>query len=189
VTEEEHVARGSRQAPPRGVLGWLLAAPTAIYRLGLGWVLGRRFLELVHYGRRTGQRRETVLEVMRFDPVTRESVVMAGWGRTSGWFSNVEAGFAQEVRTGRARYRPAWRVLPREEAAPVMAEYLHRNRWIRPIVNRVLSALLGWSFDGSPAAIERASAELPMIGFRPEGDGVVVDPVGAISEPPPSPDD
>jgi hypothetical protein len=84
--------------PPNGLLRFLLGLPVHLYHANLGLLLGRRFLLLVTLGRRTGLRRETVVEVMRYDPATREAVVMAGWGRKTGWLHNVEAGLAQEVR-------------------------------------------------------------------------------------------
>jgi hypothetical protein len=50
--------------------------PIYLYRLDLGWLLGHRFLMLVHQGRRSGLLRETVLEVILYDPDTSQSVVL-----------------------------------------------------------------------------------------------------------------
>jgi hypothetical protein len=55
--------------------------PIYLYRLNLGLLLGHRFLLLVHRGRRSGLLRETVLEVILYEPATRESVVLSAWGR------------------------------------------------------------------------------------------------------------
>jgi deazaflavin-dependent oxidoreductase (nitroreductase family) len=167
--KEDDVARITQPSPPRGFLRALLAAPNHVYRVGLGWLLGHRFLMLVHEGRRTGRCRQTVLEVVRYDPATHESIVVAGWGRRTAWLHNVEAGLAREVRTGRDRYRPVWRVLPDSERAAVLHGYIRGHHLIRPVIRRVLTWLLGWPFDGSGQAIERAARELPMIGFRPPG--------------------
>ena len=97
-------------APPGGLLRALLGLPVHLYHAHLGVLLGRRFLLLVHTGRRTGTKRETVLEVIRYDPVAREAVVAAGWGRRTGWLHNVE---------GRHRLHPP---------AEVMAEVIERLR-------------------------------------------------------------
>jgi deazaflavin-dependent oxidoreductase (nitroreductase family) len=149
----------------------LLSAPNAVYRVGLGWLFGHRFLLLVHIGRRTGTQRKTVLEVVRYDPVTGESIVAAGWGRRTAWLHNVETGLAIEVRTGRDRFRPDWRILTAPEGAAVLHGYLRSHHLLRPVIRRVLSWLLGWRFDGSSEAIERAARQLPMIGFRPPDGG------------------
>lgn len=49
---------------PRAVL----RAPLVLYRHRLGWLLGRRFVYLAHRDRASGRRRETVVEVVRYDP-------------------------------------------------------------------------------------------------------------------------
>jgi len=58
-------------APPSGVLRALLHLPVHLYHARLGVLLGHRFLLLVHTGRKTGAARETVLEVLHYDPVER----------------------------------------------------------------------------------------------------------------------
>ena len=70
-----------RPAPPRGLLRALLRLPVHLYHAHLGVLLGHRFLMLIHTGRRTGGRHETVLEVIRYEQGAREAVVAAGWGR------------------------------------------------------------------------------------------------------------
>lgn len=157
--------------PPAGLLRSLLGLPVHLYHAHLGMLLGHRFLLLVHTGRKTGLHRETVLEVVRYDPGTRESVVVAGWGRRTGWFHNVEAGQAHEVWTGRQRFAPAWRILPADEAERTFADYERRNRLIKPIVRAVLSRLLGWRYDGTPASRRRAVEQLALVAFRPRSEG------------------
>lgn len=74
---------------PRGLLRLLLRAPILLYRARLGWLLGRRFVYVVHRGRRSGKRRETVLEVVRYGPDTPEIFIASGWGTRSGWYLNL----------------------------------------------------------------------------------------------------
>ena len=111
--------------------------------------------------------RETVLEVVRYDPITRESVVAAGWGRRTGWLHNVEAGLAREVWIGRERFVPAYRLLDPDEAERIFADYERRNRLIGPLLRAVLRRLLGWRYDGTPTARRRAVEQLSLVGFRP----------------------
>jgi deazaflavin-dependent oxidoreductase (nitroreductase family) len=145
----------------------LLGLPVHLYHAHLGVLLGRRFLLLVHTGRRTGIKRETVLEVIRFDPVAREAVVAAGWGRRTGWLHNVEAGLAREVWIGRERFVPAYRVLAPDEAERLFADYERRNRLGAPLVRAVISRLVGWRYDGTQASRRRAVEQLSLVGFRP----------------------
>ncbi len=155
---------------PRRLPAWatrLLRAPAALYRAGLGPLLGHRFLELTHRGRRSGNCYHTVLEVVQWRASDREAIVLSGWGRRSQWFRNVQAGGAEQIRIGRERWAPEARVLEAPEAVRVLGDYEHRNRFAAPVVRRVLSRLAGFDYDGSAAARERLVGELPLLGFRP----------------------
>ncbi len=154
-------------APPAGVLRWFLYLPVHLYHARLGFLLGHRFLVLVHEGRRTGVRRETPLEVMAYDRATGEAVVAAGWGRRTQWLHNVEAGLAREIWIGHERYAPTWRRLGLDEAAAVIERYEHSSGLPVGLVRAVLGRLLGWRYDGTPEARRRAAEQLPLLAFRP----------------------
>jgi deazaflavin-dependent oxidoreductase (nitroreductase family) len=154
-----------------GLVRWFLKAPVLFYRAGLGWMLGRRFLLLIHVGRRTGAPHRVVLEVVQHDPDRREAIVVSGVGRGSDWYRNLKSRPARLVVIGRDRFAPVHRELDEDEAFRVMSGYEHRNRWITPLVRRALSWLVGWSYDGSPAARRRLVHQLPLIGLRPAAPG------------------
>jgi deazaflavin-dependent oxidoreductase (nitroreductase family) len=146
----------------------LLRAPAYLYDLHAGWILGQRFLRLTHTGRQSGRRYQTMLEVVGADRATGELIVVAGLGRSAQWYRNVQAGNATEIAIGRRRFRPRYRELAPDEASAALANYERRNRWVAPVVRKVLSRLVGWDYDGSPPARLRLVSELPMIGFVPE---------------------
>lgn len=146
----------------------LLEMPAYLYDAHAGWLLRRRFLRLTHVGRRTGRRHRTMLEVIAENRRSGEVVVMAGLGRSAQWLRNVEAGNAVEVAIGRDRFRPRHRLLSPEEASELLAEYERRNRWLTPILRRVLSRLAGWRYDGSAEARLRLVSQLPLVGLRPD---------------------
>jgi anti-anti-sigma factor len=108
-----------------------------------------------------------VLEVVGVLPDTGETVVVAGLGRSSNWFRNIQAEPALCVEIGRERFIPAQRVLDPVEAGEVMAAYERRNRLAAPIVRVVLSRLLGWPYDGAAEARARLTRQLPFVAFRP----------------------
>ena len=152
---------------PGPILQSVLHAPRALYRWRLGWLLGRRFLLLEHVGRITGRRRRTVLEVMDHDATTGRAVVMSGWGKTSDWYRNVEVAGRAKVTLGRKTMLMDALVLDPEEAAAVLAAYERRNRWIRPVIRRVLSHLGGFTYDGTQDSRLALVSQLPLIRFTP----------------------
>ena len=78
-------------APPNAALRRVFRTPVYLYRWKCGWLLGHRFLLLIHVGRRTGLCRHTVLEVMEYRREGPEAVVMSAFGRTADWLRNIEA--------------------------------------------------------------------------------------------------
>jgi deazaflavin-dependent oxidoreductase (nitroreductase family) len=148
----------------------LLRAPARLYDWDLGWLLGRRFLRLTHLGRRSGRVYRTVVEVVGEDPATGELFALSGFGRSADWFRNLQARPALEVEVGHDHFRPVHRVLDEDEAAAVLAAYERRNRWLAPVVRRVLSRLVGWRYDGTEAARRRLVRDLPVVAFRPADD-------------------
>lgn len=160
------MAASSRKHLPRALVV-LFGLPTHLYRHGWGWVLGHRFLQLTHTGRRSGRTYTTVLEVIRFDSTSREATVLSGFGHGSDWLRNIQANGRGEVSIGRSSFPATYRVVPIEEAIAVFADYERRNRFAAPVVRLVLSRLLGWHYDGSESARRRAAEQLPSIAFRP----------------------
>lgn len=159
--------RALRPRPPRGVVRWLLHFPVHLFHARLGFLVGHRFLMLVHTGRTSGRLFETPLEVVHFDPGSHEAIVMAGWGAQTQWLRNVEAGLAKEIWIGTSRYVPVVRRLGLDEAQEVFEHYEHHSGLPRPLVRSVLSRLLGWRYDGTDEGRRRVVDQLPLIGFRP----------------------
>ncbi len=149
------------------VLRGLFRAPAYLYRWRCGWLLGRRFLLLVHTGRCTGLRRETVLEIMEYRDEGPEVVVMSAFGPKSDWLRNIQATPGPEVVIGSRRFTAVHRILGADEAVEVIAGYEQRNRLIAPIIYAVLSRLLGWRYVGSELDSRWLAAHLPLIAFRP----------------------
>jgi deazaflavin-dependent oxidoreductase (nitroreductase family) len=149
---------------PSGLLRALLRLPALLYRWHLGWLLGHRFLLLVHRGRKSGRVYRTVVEVIRYDPESGESVVVSGWGERSDWYRNIEAQPALEIQTGGRRYRPVQRRLAAEELVAILAAYRRRHA----VAAHIIAKALG--LDWSSAVLGSASAaRLRAVAFRPAG--------------------
>lgn len=121
---------------------------------------------LIQTGRRSGLRRETVLEIMEYRNQGPEAVVMSAFGPHADWLRNIEANPFPEVVIGRERFVAVYRVLGEQEAMVVVIGYERRNWLVTPIVRSVLSRLLGWRYRGSEADRRRLVAQLPLVAFR-----------------------
>ena len=149
-----------------GPLWYFFRAPVYLYHWHLGFLLGHRFLLLTHTGHRSGLRRQTVLEVLEYREQSGEAVVMSGFGRESDWLRNITAKPVERIQIGSQSFAAEHRLLDEDEAIQVFDGYERRNWLIAPIVRRVLSWLLGWTYQGTEDDRRRLVRQLPLIAFR-----------------------
>lgn len=146
---------------PYGIYLWFANAPLWLYRLGLGWALGQRTLLLTHRGRKSGLIRRTVLEVLHYNPQTREALVVSGWEGKTDWYRNIQREPALEVRIGRVHYRPIQEFLSPQETAREVLTFFNQH----PREVRFAGPLLGIDPDASEPAL-RARLEDFFRGVR-----------------------
>jgi deazaflavin-dependent oxidoreductase (nitroreductase family) len=124
---------------------------------------------LIHWGSRSELLRETVLEVIRYDRTTKESVVLSAWGERADWYRNIKVTSAVEVRTGGARYIPKQRFLVPEENNAVIADYEQHH----PLAFWIFARAFGYPAGGTEATRREFASSLRLVAFRPAdvGDG------------------
>ena len=136
--------------------------PLFLYRLRLGWLLGKRFMQLTHLGRRSGKVRRTVLAVLRFYVKTKEIMAISAWS-ASDWYLNIQASPALQVETGFTRYVPVQRALFPEEIAALFMDYRRKH----PLFSRVVCQIPGWRWDSSYKEFLELARTLRGVAFRP----------------------
>lgn len=103
------------------MLRLFLRSPIGLYRMGLGFLMGKRFIMLEHVGRKSGEIRRTVLEVVL--NAAAAVYIAAGWGSSSQWFRNVQANPSVVFHHGSKRYEAKAVVVDQAEARRVMDAY------------------------------------------------------------------
>ncbi|HEX4205507.1 MAG TPA: nitroreductase family deazaflavin-dependent oxidoreductase [Ktedonobacteraceae bacterium] len=149
---------------PYGLYRWVANMPRWLYRLGLGWILGHRMAQITHRGRKSGQIRRTILEVLHYDPQTQEVVVVSGWEGKTDWYRNIEHEPALEVQTGRVAYRPIQELLsPDETRRFIVALFRQHPRQVR-----FVGQLLGIDSRAEEAVLQtRIATFFRGVRFRP----------------------
>jgi hypothetical protein len=145
--EESMVEKIRDVRPPRGLARLAFRLPIALYRLGLGSLLGTRFLLLIHTGRKTGRERKTVLEVVRYDAEKPLFIVAAGF------------------QCGRRRWEMAAEFLSPERAGEELVDYGRRH----PAALRELAGVMGYRVGKDEADIRAFGRLLSMVELRPAG--------------------
>ncbi|MEC3917968.1 nitroreductase family deazaflavin-dependent oxidoreductase [Nocardia sp. CDC160] len=110
---------------------WVVRAPITLYRNGLGFLFGTRLLMLEHTGRRTGQPRFVVLEVVDH-PAPDQYIVVSGFGTDAQWYRNITAHPAVRISVGLHRGVPATATpMTDNESAQALDHYInhHPRAW------------------------------------------------------------
>jgi deazaflavin-dependent oxidoreductase (nitroreductase family) len=146
-----------------GALGtrWFVRAPIWLYRARLGFLFGNRLLMLEHVGRKSGQPRYVVLEVIHhFDGAY---MVCAGFGERAQWLRNLKANPHAHIWVGPRVRVPvtASRLTPTETAAALRSYAAkHPRAWAKlvPVFEETL---------GEP--INESGTALPMVRLATTG--------------------
>ncbi|MDJ0869440.1 MAG: nitroreductase family deazaflavin-dependent oxidoreductase [Myxococcota bacterium] len=149
-------------APPTGWALRLARLPIALYRVGLGALLGRRFLLLTHRGRHSGEPRYAVLEVVRHDPETDTCIVAAGFGERSQWYRNLLADPRAALQLAGRRFDVEARVLAPDAAERELRDYGARH----PRSLRGVARVCGWALDGTDADLAGFARAIRLVELR-----------------------
>ncbi len=137
--------------------------PVFLYRLHLGWLLGKRFMQITHVGRRSGKVRRTILAVLRFDDKTKEIYAVSAW-KGSDWYYNIQASPALQVETGFIHYVPVQRTLSPEEITTAFMEYRKQH----PIFSRMICRIPGWKWNSTYEEFLELARTLRGVAFKPK---------------------
>jgi deazaflavin-dependent oxidoreductase (nitroreductase family) len=141
--------------------------PIRLYKLGLGWLIGKRVLLLHTTGRKTGKHRITPLEYS-YDPAADVYTVMAGWSGKTDWYRNACANPHVYVQVGRRAFHAVARPVSREGVAEMLAEMVQINP-------RALRMFARWSdepVDGSMDSLRKIAIHFPALTLEPQSESV-----------------
>lgn len=148
---------------PKGFSRMGFRLPIWFYRLGLGGLLGKRFLCLTHTGRRSGQPRQTVLEIVRYEAASGACVVAAGFGEKSDWVRNVNHDPHVNITVGRLSRPALAEKLDAETAGRELVNYAR----LHPLSWRELTNFMGYKLDGSEGDIMALGELISMFILQP----------------------
>jgi deazaflavin-dependent oxidoreductase (nitroreductase family) len=134
----------AERKPPTGAARWFLRAPIWMYRLGLGGLLGKKFILLNHTGRKSGLPRQAVLEVVIYDRETNIIYINAGFGTRSQWYQNLLAQPETSIQIGWRKMEIRARQLSPQEGGELFLKFIKTA----PFAERYPKAL-GYEVDGT----------------------------------------
>ncbi len=145
--------------PPRGLKAIPWRMPILFYKLGLGWMLGSRFLLLTHTGRKSGEFRQTVLEIIHYSPEDHSYYVASGFGTRSHWYQNIKQDPRVTIQIGSNRMAADAQQLEPDEAGNIILAYA--QKYTRSI--RLLAKMLNYDIVHTAEGYRAFGREIPLI--------------------------
>lgn len=125
--------------------------------------MGQRFILVNHIGRKSGKKRQAVLEVIKADPEERTYYVVSAYGERSQWFRNLMHTPQVEVQVGGRRFGAYAERVPAEEGAELLAAYADEH----PTAAREISRMVGYEGEGTVENFRALGKSLPVVKFSP----------------------
>jgi deazaflavin-dependent oxidoreductase (nitroreductase family) len=157
------VEKISDPKPPSGISRLLYRSPIWLYKLHLGWLMGKRFLMITHTGRVSGLPRHVVLEVVKYEPSSESYYIAAGWGEKSDWVKNIQADPHVHIQVGRQSMDSVAVQLTQDESEVVILDYAQRH----PSAMKSLAGFMGYQMDGTEADFRELGRQLLMFALKP----------------------
>jgi len=148
-------------APPKGLKLKLFRAPRYFYHFKLGFLFGERFIHLKHWGRKSGQLKETVIEVIDQDKTNGVLYSASGFGTQSQWFKNISVNNAVFVTLRNTEFEASASVLSADQATEVLLRYVKAH----PNSIKSVARLSGYEMDGSEKDIGAFSQIIKIVKF------------------------
>ncbi len=153
----------TERKPVTGLKRLFFRAPIYLYRLGLGGLLGKRFLLLNHVGRKSGKTRQTVLEVVNHDKDTGAFYIASGFGKKSDWYLNILEHPEVNLQVGWRKMRGTAVPLTPEKSGQAMVDYARKY----PTAAKNLSKILGFDVSTEEEYRTVGREHIPFIALKP----------------------
>lgn len=141
-----------------------MRSPLLLYKLGLGWVMGERFLRLRHRGRQSARVHDTVLEVVGRDEESGTYYVASGWGEGSHWLRNIQKTPGVGVQVGSRKFQARADRISDEQACDIHYKYaLKYPRAFGILTDKIL----GEKLEPSQENASKMARYVPVVALKP----------------------
>ncbi len=151
---------------PSPMLKFFFKVPVWLHKMGLGgWekLIGAQWMFITTIGRKTGKRRETMVDVMDYDKATDTYYIEAAYGARADWYKNIQSNPVFEAQVGRRKFKARAGALSTEGAGELLVQFFHS----KPAYTRSVMAMAGMKFkDENDLRI--IGKDLTLLAVKPE---------------------
>jgi deazaflavin-dependent oxidoreductase (nitroreductase family) len=137
-----------------------------MHKLGFGgWerLIGAQWMLITTIGRKTGKRRETMVDVMDYDKANDTFYIEAAYGAHADWYKNIQSNPIFEAQVGRRKFKARAGALSTEGAGELLVQFYRQ----KPAYTRSVMAIAGMKFNGEDE-LRELGKNLTLLAVKPE---------------------
>ena len=150
---------------PNPLLKFFFKFPLFMHKLGLGgWerLIGAQWMLITTTGRKTGKRRETLVDVMDHDQAADIYYIEAAYGSHADWYRNIQASPIFEAQVGRRKFQARAEELTEKDAGEFLVKFYRR----KPAYTRSVMRMVGIKFKDE-AELRELGKNLTLLAIKP----------------------
>jgi len=151
---------------PGTLLKFFFKVPLLMHKLGFGgWerLIGAQWMLITTIGRKTGKRRETMVDVMDYDKTKDTYYIEAAYGTHADWYKNIQHNPIFEAQVGRRKFKARAGALSTEGAADLLVQFYQQ----KPAYTRSVMAMAGMKFRDEDE-LRELGKNLMLLAIKPE---------------------
>ena len=158
------MTRSAKASRPGLLLRWFFRAPVVLYRIGQGGLMPVQSM-LTTTGRKSGQPRRAVVDVLQHDAATDTYYVVSAYGERADWYRNLQANPTVRVQVRWRKFSGRATTLPENEAEEFLLDFWRGHR----LYARTMFRLVGVKVDTEEEA-RAAMTELRVVAIQPQAE-------------------
>ncbi len=153
---------------PGTLLKFFFKVPLLMHKLGFGgWerLIGAQWMLITTIGRKTGKRRETMVDVMDYDKANDTYYIEAAYGARADWYRNIQRNPIFEAQVGRRKFKARAGALSTEGASDLLVQFYRQ----KPAYTRSVMAMAGMKFKDEDE-LRELGKNLTLLAVKPENE-------------------
>lgn len=157
---------GPFDKPPGRLLRFFFKVPVWLHRIGLGgWerVVGAQWMLITTTGRKSGKRRNTMVDVMDHDIATDTYYIEAAYGERADWYKNMQSHPVFDAQVGRRKFKARAGAISADASGEMLVQF-YRDK---PFYTKTVMAMAGVKFKNEDELRSIAST-IMLLSIKPE---------------------
>lgn len=151
---------------PNALLKFFFKMPLFMHKIGFGgWerLIGAQWMLIATTGRKTGKRREAMVDVMDYDKEIDTYYIEAAYGTRADWYKNIKSNPVFEAQVGRRKFKARAEELAEKDTGEMLVQFFRR----KPAYTRSVMAMVGITFKDEDE-LREIGKKLTLLAVKPE---------------------